>query len=110
MRRAAAGIAVCGALAILELAHPPTPQGSTWLPLHVALVCGYLGLISILWRTAQPPNTPVRIALALFIVANTAFLALDGLAVGLGATPAPAAADALLANVTGAAWCAALLG
>jgi len=110
MRRALPAIALCSALAVLELAHPPSPAGSAWLPLHVALICGYVGLTWVLWRTAPRTHAMLGAALAVFVVANTAFLALDGLAIGLGATPAPAAADALLANLTGAAWCAALLG
>src|SRR3954463_370217 len=97
MRRALPAIALCGAIAILELAHPPSPQGSLWLPLHVALIFGYVGLTwglctaaGVWLRNAQPANATTRIALVLFVVANTVFLALDGLAIGLGATSAPA--------------------
>ena len=55
--------------------------------------------------------------LVLFAVCKTAFLAVDGLAVGVLAGSDPSAADALwtspmvdaLADLTGAAWAAALL-
>jgi hypothetical protein len=58
-----------------------------------------------------------RVALAAFFASNTAFLAVDGLGVGLLARTEPASADALwnsplvvaLADATGATWSAALL-
>jgi hypothetical protein len=67
----------------------------------------------MLWPTALVE----RALLALFAVCNTAFLGIDGVLVGLLARSDPPAADALwnsppvgvLANLTGAAWSAALL-
>ena len=85
------------------------------MPLHVALLVGYALLAGALYRTTASPLA--RAALVVFAVLNSAFLVVDGLVVGLRAPVDPASADALwatpavmlLANATGAAWCAALL-
>jgi len=84
-----------------------------WIPLHVLLIVGYGVLVRILWT----PTTATRAFLGVFAASNTAFLGVDGLAVGLLSQMDPRAADALwysppvgaLANLTGAAWAAALL-
>ena len=111
------------ALGLLELSHPTWTDGSVaqgvaaaghwWIPLHVALIVGYATLGWTLWPAARS----ARLLLAVFLVCNTAFLAIDGLAVGLVAESNPPAADALwnsepvevLANLTGATWAGALL-
>ena len=124
----AASIALCAALALLELAHPTWPDGAvaqavnaaggTWLPLHAALIVAYGLLTWRLWVSVrQPPPILARLALALFAMANTAFLAVDGVVVGLGAAREPVGVDqlwaslpvTLLADLTGATWCLALL-
>jgi hypothetical protein len=87
--------------------------GAWWIPLHVLLVVGYVALAWALW----PANRIARVLMALFVVANTAFLTLDGVLVGYLTTVDPGQADTLwgspgvrvLADVTGATWCAALL-
>jgi hypothetical protein len=107
----------------LELVHPSwtdssvaegvAAAGAAWIPLHLLLIAGYGLLVLMLWSPVRLP----RVLLMLFLVANTAFLATDGLALGLLAQTDPAAADALwnapavtvLADVTGACWAAALL-
>jgi hypothetical protein len=112
------------ALAALELAHPTwggasaaravAAFGTWWLILHVALIVGYALLVLTLWRV---PSHLGRLALAAFLVCNTAFLAVDGLAIGLLAPTESATADALwnspfvvaLADATGATWAATLL-
>jgi hypothetical protein len=117
-------IVVPTALAALELSHPTWSEGAVsqavsaaggwWLPLHLLLLVGYGALVWLLWLPAALP----RILLVVFLVCNTAFLATDGLAVGLLAAADPDAADRLwnsafvaaLANLTGAAWAASLLG
>ena len=122
----AATIGACIVLALLELAHPAwagsavadgvVAAGSRWVPLHIGLLMGYAALCGLLWVSA-PLGPAARAALVVFGVANTAFLAIDGLAVGLTAPAAPGVADTLwsstavtvLADVTGAAWCLTLL-
>jgi hypothetical protein len=115
-------LAVPLALAGLELSHPTwsggvsqgvDAAGGWWIPLHLLLVAAYGALVWLLWT----PAVVARALLGLFAVGNTAFLAIDGVAVGLLTRSDPAAADALwtspmvdaLANLTGAAWAAALL-
>jgi hypothetical protein len=98
-----AAIAACVVLAVLELVHPASSDagaaGSMWVPLHVALIGGY-GLLSwLLWRTG---TAVLRVALIVFVLANTALMASEGLMIGLPA-------GTLLGNVTGAAWSFALL-
>ena len=121
--RGAVAVAVPLALAALELLHPTWPDeapsqavtaiGAAWIVLHVALIVGYGLLVWTLWvRTLLS-----RVLLVLFAASNTAFLAVDGLAVGLLAPTQPQAADALwnglltgaLATLAGATWSAALL-
>lgn len=122
MRTATVGI--CVLLALLELAHPVwagsdvsagiSAAGSLWVPLHVALLLAYAALCTLLWMST--PSRLARAALFAFGLANTAFLSIDGLVVGLRATTDPGAADAvwssttvqLLADVVGALWCIAL--
>jgi hypothetical protein len=87
--------------------------GGWWLPLHLLLIVGYAALVRVLWV----PSILARAVLVVFLVCNTAFLGVDGVAIGLLAASDPAAADALwtsplvtiLANVTGATWAASLL-
>jgi len=87
--------------------------GGWWMPLHVLLIAGYAALVRILWL----PGTLLRVTLVAFLACNTAFLAVDGVAVGLLVSSDPQAADALwnsqsvtaLANLTGATWAASLL-
>jgi hypothetical protein len=115
-------LAVPLALAGLELGHPTwsggvsqgvAAAGGWWIPLHLLLIAAYGVLIWLLWT----PAVVARALLGLFAACNTAFLAVDGVAVGLLARSDPAAADAVwtspmvdaLANLTGAAWSAALL-
>ncbi len=118
-------IVVPTGLAALELSHPTWSEGAVsqavfaaggwWLPLHLLLLAGYGVLVWLLWVPAKLP----RILLVVFLMCNTAFLATDGVGVGVGLL-APAdssAADRLwnsalvaaLANLTGAAWAASLL-
>ena len=110
-------------LGALELSHPSWSEGTVseavaaagawWIPLHLLLIVGYAALVRSLWL----PATFTRALLATFLLCNTAFLLVDGVAVGLLATSDPAAADALwnspmvtiLANLTGATWAASLL-
>jgi hypothetical protein len=118
-----ARIVVPIALAALELSHPTWSNGDVaqavaatgawWLPLHVLLIAGYGALVWLLWL----PGGFARAMLIAFLVCNTAFLAIDGLAVGLLAQGNPDEADrlwtsplvTLLANLTGATWAASLL-
>ena len=111
------------AIAVLELIHPTwagvsisdgvAAAGGWWIPLHLLLIVGYDVLVWILWT----PTGPTRALLCVFAASNTAFLGVDGVAVGVLSQTDPAAADALwnsppvgaLANLTGAAWAAALL-
>jgi hypothetical protein len=111
------------ALGALDLSHPAWRDSDVsqavaaadgwWVPLHLLLILGYAALVRILWV----PGVFVCALLVAFLVCNTAFLALDGIAVGLLATSDPAAADRLwnsalvtvLANLTGATWAASLL-
>jgi hypothetical protein len=107
----------------LELVHPSWADGSvaeavaathgTWVPLHVALIVGFAALA---W-TLDVPRRPVRVLEGAFVVCNAAYLAIDGVAVGLLAQRNPGAADALwnspgvtvLADLAGASWAATLL-
>ena len=121
--RAVARVIVPLALGALEVLHPGwsgtsvadgvAAAGGWWIPLHVALVAGYALLAWTLWPTA-----PVaRVLISVFTLSNTAYLAVDGLVVGVLATTNPAAADGLwnssavaaLAALVGATWCAAVL-
>jgi hypothetical protein len=122
-RSRALRIVVPCALAALELTHPTWSEGSVsgavgaaggwWLPLHLLLIAGYLALVRVLWG----PGVLVHAVLVAFLVCNTAFLAIDGVAGGLLAGSDPDAVDALwnsqlvtiLANLTGATWAASLL-
>lgn len=117
-------IVVPCALAALELSHPTWSDGGVspavmaaggwWIPLHLLLVAGFAAMVRLLWVRA----TTARISLVTFLICNTAFLGLDGIGVGLLAPVDPGAADRLwisalvtaLANLTGAAWAASLLG
>lgn len=123
MRQGAAAIALPLVLGALELFHPTwsgdaiaqavAAVGLAWIALHALLIVGYASLVWTLW----PPDRLARTALAVFVASNTTFLAIDGLVVGILAIRDPAAADGLwsspvvtvLANLTGAAWSAALL-
>src|SRR5712692_2233974 len=77
------------ALSVLELSHPSWSEGSVaqavgaaggwWLPLHLLLIVGYVALDRVLWI----PGVLVRAMLVAFLVCNTAYLAVDGVAVGL---------------------------
>lgn len=118
-----AAVLVPFGVGVLELSHPAWGDGSVaqavvasgdwWIPLHLLLIAGYGLLVRCLWT---PPRL-TRCLLVAFVATNTAFLALDGIGVGLLARSDPAAADALwngppvvaLADATGAAWAAALL-
>jgi hypothetical protein len=120
----AVAVAVPLALAALELLHPTWSDDSPsqavgaigvgWLVLHAALILGYGVLVWILW---PPAALVARVLLALFALTNTAFLAVDGVGVGLLAPTQPQAGDALwtslltgtLAALAGATWSAALL-
>jgi hypothetical protein len=104
-------------LGALELSHPTwtdaTAAGDWWIPLHLLLIAGYAGLVWTLWGPSLVP----RVTLVAFLVFNTAFLAVDGVAVAVMAQTDPVAADTLwaspvveaLALMTGATWSAALL-
>jgi hypothetical protein len=127
--RAATAIPI--ALAALELSHPAWADGSIaqavnaaggwWLPLHVLLIAGYGVLALVLWRRLSARVGPVaRAARSLALVfgaCNSAYLAIDGIGVGVLAQTDPNAANALwnsplvavLADATGASWAAALL-
>jgi hypothetical protein len=129
VRRAAVAVPI--ALAALELSHPAWSDGSVaqavsaagewWLPLHVLLMAGYGVLALVLWRRVAERVGPVeraaRWSAAVFGACNSAYLALDGLVVGVLARTDPGAADALwnsplvtlLADATGASWAATLL-
>jgi hypothetical protein len=88
------------ALAVLELLHPPEVTADAWWGvLHVLLIAGYALLVWSLW----PLAVGARVVVCVFATVNTAFLVVDGL---LSQTGPPVD---VLANVTGAAWCAALL-
>jgi hypothetical protein len=121
--RSIAVVGVPVAVAVLELSHPTwagvsisdgvAAAGAWWIPLHLLLIVGYGVLVWILWT----PGVLARALLVLFVACSTAFLAVDGLVVGVLSQTDPAAADALwnnppvvaLATLTGAAWAAALL-
>src|SRR5258708_6016252 len=89
------------ALGALELSHPAWSDtdvagaigaaGGWWLPLHLLLIAGYAALVRILWV----PSVYARATLVAFLVCNTAFLAVDGIAVGLLAATDPQAIEAL---------------
>ncbi len=113
---------LCVALAVLELVHPAFSDGAVadavtplWLPLHLALMVGYALLAVLLWLTATTRLS--RLAVVVFAVLNSVFLAIDGLVIGLRAPVDPGSADALwaspaatiLADASGAMWCASLL-
>src|SRR5712691_8889639 len=103
LRVTRAAVAISVALAALELSHPTWTDGSVvqavkaagawWIPLHSLLIAGYGGLVVVLWREVE--GGPARLLLGLFGVCNTAYLAVDGIAVGVLAQTDPAAADAL---------------
>jgi hypothetical protein len=117
-------VAVPLLLGALELGHPTWSDASTaqgvlgagqwWIPLHLLLIAGYAGLVWTLWG----PSSVTRVILGAFLGFNTAFLAVDGIAVGLLAQTDPVAANTLwaspmvaaLAVLMGATWSAALLG
>ena len=123
MRVNTARVVVPLSIAVLELSHPTwagasisegvAAAGGWWIPLHLLLIVGYDVLVWILWTATGT----TRALLGVFAVSNTVFLGVDGVAVGVLSQTDPAAADALwnsppvgaLANVTGAAWAAALL-
>jgi hypothetical protein len=104
-------------LGALELSHPARTDAATvgdwWIPLHMLLIAGYAGLVWSLWGR----STATRVTLIAFLIPNTAFLAVDGIAVGLLASADPDSATAVwqspvvaaLADLTGATWAAALL-
>jgi hypothetical protein len=110
-------------LAALALSHPTwsggdvamavATAGGWWLPLHVLLIAGYAALVRLLWVA----NGFARVMLIAFLACNTAYVAVDGVAVGPLAGSDPLAADLLwnspliilLADLTGATWSAALL-
>jgi hypothetical protein len=90
---------------VLEVIHPVSSggdvasAGALWVPLHVALIVGYVLLVWLLWQVARAALP--RIASVIFVLANTAFLVVDGILGRPG--------DAVLANLTGATWCLLLL-
>ena len=110
-------VLVLVAVAALELTHPGVDQasGDWWLAVHALLLLGYLAVVAIVWRLTS--NAYVRAAVIAFAAANTVYLAIDGLAVGWLARTDTGAAEqlwnspvmAVLADVTGALWAAALL-
>jgi len=111
------------ALGALALSHPMWSDSDVaaairaadgwWLPLHLLLIAGYAALVRLLWVS----SVFARAMLVAFLVCNTAFLAVDGIGVGLLAATDPGEADRLwnsalvsaLANLTGAMWAASLL-
>lgn len=113
------------ALAVLEVIHPAWPDSSVgeavqpvvawWVLLHVGLLVGYVLLVVVLWGLAR--SVLARWMLLAFAACNTAYLALDGVGVGLLARSDPVTADRLwgavpvtvLADLVGATWAAALL-
>jgi len=99
----AATVGTCILLALLELVHPASAgdaASGVWAPLHVALVIAYAALCTLLFLST--PSHLARAALVAFGLANTLFLAIDGL-LGLSSPPV-----LLLADVVGALWCIAL--
>src|SRR5689334_8279198 len=113
------------ALAVLELLHPTwngeavseavRAAGQGWVALHVLLLLGYAALTARLYCLVE--TACARAVLLAFAASQSAYLAVDGLAVGTLAQSDPAAADTLwasawvtvLADVTGATWAASLL-
>ena len=109
------------ALAVLEILHPTWTDGSVsdavrtagpgWVPLHVALLLGYLLLAAVLWMFA--PSQLARVMLVVFGVCNSVYLGIDGIAVGVLTQNADALWSEpwvmLLADATGATWAASLL-
>ena len=92
-------------LAALELVHPASFDATSepvWVPLHAALLVGYVALAAVLWPDTV--SAAARLMLVVFGVCNTAYLAIDGLL----ARPDPVW-EPVLANATGATWSAALL-
>ncbi|HEX8969729.1 MAG TPA: hypothetical protein VF937_17735, partial [Chloroflexota bacterium] len=121
--RNVARVGVPLALGVLSLTHPVLPEGSPgaairsvgawWFALHLLLITGNAALAWALW----PRTTFSRLVLGGFVACNTAFVGVDGLAVGILAGMDPGAADALwssplvalLADLSGGLWTAALL-
>jgi hypothetical protein len=100
-----ASVTLCVALAALELVHPATfDDQPAWVPLHIALLALYLVLGATLW--SRRSQVPFRVALIAFCVANTAFLAIDGV---FAPADLNATLPTILADVTGAAWSLTLL-
>jgi hypothetical protein len=112
------------ALGVLALLHPTWTGDSVataarspdWIPIHVGLLVGYAALVGVLWPGGDR-RRPAALALAIFALTNAVYLAVDGLWIGRLALSDPNLADALwtapavnvLANLTGATWCIALL-
>jgi hypothetical protein len=94
-------------VAALELVHPAAfdPANPIWIPVHAALIIGYVTLLAVLWQATDASAT--RAMLGLFGACNTIYLAVDGL--GAGLTSVDPAWIAALANATGATWAATLL-
>ncbi|GAC1313783.1 MAG: hypothetical protein NVSMB2_02280 [Chloroflexota bacterium] len=124
-RGISAGVALL--IAALALTHPALAAGAAgapaaaiaargplWLATHTALLLAFL---TFGWRLGRHTTGSTQAALRLFAVANTAYLALDGLVVGALASSDPSRAAAvwnapalgILANAVGALWAAALL-
>jgi hypothetical protein len=90
------------AAALAELAHPLWSSGTIyqavapvvdrWLFVHVVLLAGFaltaLGLVSLLGGRTDPAARAARILLGVFVVSNTAFIAIEGLSTGLLAASA----------------------
>jgi hypothetical protein len=129
---ARAALAVPIALAALEVSHPAwtdgavaqavTAAGAWWIPLHLLLIVGYGLLALVLWHEIGREaggrfRRAARALLAIFTLCNSAYLAVDGIAVGVLAQTDPNAADTLwnsplvtvLADASGATWAAALI-
>jgi hypothetical protein len=109
------------ALTLAELAHPlwssgtvyqaVAPVADRWLLVHVVLVAGFaltaLGLASLLGDRSDPAARAARLLLGLFVVGNTALIAIDGLATGLlvdGARALPATEQAGVEKAIEAMW------
>ena len=105
-------------LAGLALVHPtwaggsvaPAAAGGWWIPVHGLLLLGF-GALGWLWWLGHWTS---RFAVGAFLLCNAAFLAIDGIAVGLMAANDPVGADVLwnspwvelLSDATGATWAA----
>lgn len=112
-------------LAALEILHPTwsdtavsdavRSSAAWWIVLHVLLLLGYAGLVVVFLRIAR--STAERAMLIAFGIANSMYLAIDGIAIGVLAQLDPVAADVvwsstwvtLLADGSGATWAAVLL-